>query len=273
MADIRDEHHDAPWPRLLCLDPRRIVLLAGALVAAAWAVFLVTDILLQVDPGDRRPMWSLLFNDRFVEWAQWILLGLSIAAAGMLAGRLSASGSSGAQSFFTLMSIGLVFMLFEDAGDARHTISGWALQVVGERPLGLPHQVVSDMPYFAAIAAIPVYALVRYGKHPWSSQRTRPFLLGAFGLYGLAAFGSGIRHLGDVYVKFGEFIDREIFRGRLPMGPYDTERGHFVFVDGAIEESIETMAAACMLAMMLAFAYDLRSEPAAHTVAGEADRR
>lgn len=247
------------WPRPLQVRPRTVVLAAAGLVAVAWVVFLAIDIVGLVEWPEDRVAWRKLFNDRPVEWSQWLLQGSAILVAGFVAGRLTREEDRGLRAFLLVLGAGLVLMLFEDAGDARHVISRDLRDLYGEEILGLPYRVVSDVPYFLVIAALPIYALLRYGREAWRAPTARPYLVAGYGLYALTGGGSGIRHLGDLYITIGAFVDRVVFAGRFPVpSNLSQERAHFFVVDSVLEESLETMAAASLLAVMLAIGQDVR---------------
>jgi hypothetical protein len=248
------------WPALLRLRPAAVVAVVGVLVILAWGMVVWVDLLDMVARGDRfKPVWQHLFNDRPVEWMQWFLLPAATVTAAYLSGRLHALGDRGAANFFLLFSIATGLMMIEDAGDIRHVISDYVEWIFGERILGLPVMVVTDVPYFALLAAVPIYALVRHGRDAWRSPGARPYLVLGFGLYALAGGASGIRHLGDLYVRVGRRLDAWFLGGRFPAPDELTqERAHFLLVDSLVEESVEAMAAACFLALVLAFAADLR---------------
>ena len=247
------------WPRPFKVRPRVVMIAASSLVALAWVLFLVIDIGGWLSLPNGRVAWRELFNDRPVEWAQWLLQGAAILTAGFTAGRIAREEHRGLRTFLLLLGAGLVLMLFEDAGDARHVISNYVAAVFGTEVLGLPHRVVSDVPYFLVIAALPVYAIVRYGRDAWSAPTARPYLISGYGLYALTAGGSGIRYLGDLYTSFGAGIDRLLFAGRFPV-PSGSQQdvAHFMLVDSVLEESLETLAAASLMAAILAVGHDLR---------------
>jgi len=56
----------------------------------------------------------------------------------------------------------------------------------------------------------------------------------------MAAIGSGIRYLGDFYIRIGAWVDRTFLGNRFPAPEGMTqERAHFFIVDSVIEESVE----------------------------------
>ena len=249
------------WPAVFTVPPRAIVLVVGAWVLVAWIIFLAADIFRVINLSESYPAWSLLFNDRPVEWTQWLLQGAAILTAGFVAGRIENPSYRGVRTFLVLLGAGLVLMLFEDAGDVRHVISGGlhALGVFGDTLGGLPYRVVSDIPYLLAISALPLLALVLHGRDAWRATSARGYLVSAYLLYAIAGGGSGLRHIGDLYITIGAAIDRIVFAGRFPVPEgMIQERAHFYILDSLIEESIETMAAAAFLAAILAIGREVR---------------
>jgi hypothetical protein len=247
---------------LLRLKPQTLLLAVATFVTAAWMIFIAVDILDVAGTRARvaRPMWTYLFNDHFVEVTQWVVMAVTVLAMGYVAGRLRWMGHRGASTFFFLLGIGLGLMLVEEAGDVRHTISGEVQRSFGTEIFGLPYQFVSDAPYFAALAAVPLYAFIRYGRYAWRAPSARSYVVAAVVLYAVAAIGSALRHIGGLYISVGAAVDRYFFDGRFPPAPNMTqERAHYFVVDGPIEESIELFAATCMLAIVLAFGADVRS--------------
>jgi len=247
------------WPFLLRIPPGTLVAVVLGWLLIVWIIFIAIDIMNLIDIELSQPVWTRLFNDRPVEWSQWFLLAFAIVASAYLAGKLDAGKKVMAARFFFLLAIGLGLMLIEDAGDIRHTLSSWLHEATGPFIFGLPHRVVSDVPYFAALAAVPLYAVFRYGSYAWESAGTRFYLPLGVIFYALAAVCSGLRHLGDFYIKVGLRLDSFLFGGRFPVPDGMTqERAHFFIVDSVIEESVELLAVTMIFAAILAYARNLR---------------
>lgn len=250
------------WPLPLRLSPGSVIVPVVLTVVAAWLIVVVVDLLSNpTNEASWRPMWQHLFNDRPIEWMQWFLLPATILTAAYLSARLDAVGERRIAAFFLLFSVATALMLIEDAGDIRHVLYSYASRRVnGDSIFGLPVRVVTDGPYLALLAIVPIYAILRYGRDVWRSPRTRPWLVLGFGLYALAGGSSGIRHLGDFYIRVGRWIDESTLGSRFPVPAGETQEiAHFLLVDSLIEESVETIAAGCFLAMVLAFAADFRA--------------
>jgi len=260
------ERPEAALP-LVRPQPRTVIIAAAVVVALAWLVFLVVDVWNVGGLGDRFnwPLWTSLFNDRPVEWLQWVALAAAIVAGAYLAGRLHGRGDPALVSFLGLMAVGAAIMLLEEAGDIRHVVSSYVQIVFGQEPiLGIHYRVLSDVPYFAVIAAVPVYALLRHGLAVWrQAPNARSYLVVAYGLYGLSAASSGLRHLGGgdadqgvdgggLYESIGRFLHELFLSGAAPPPGESMEWLHFFIVDSIVEESVELLAAASLLALLLA---------------------
>lgn len=244
----------ASWPRLLAIEPAEPVKLSGAVLVAALIVVAVIDVVQITD--EPVGLWALLFgNGGPIEWMQWGLLGITAIAASFLSARLRSD-------FFYLFAFAAALLLIEDAGDPRHRLSVYVRAFVGDDIGVLPTSTVVELTYFAALAAVPLYAFWRYRTEVWSFTTARRYLLGGYGLYAVAALASGTRKLGS-YETVGLLID-DALGGRLAMGPYDPGEGHLQFIDGVVEESIELLAAACLLALVLACAKESRGIRDAH---------
>jgi hypothetical protein len=238
----------ASWPAIFRAGPRALVAGVVAFLLVTWLAVIVVDVVL---PRGDVILWMHLFNDRPVEWAQWLLLPAAAVSAGYLAARLP---DGEAARFFLLFAVGVSLMLVEDAGDVRHVISDYVVDQVGGRVRGVRTRTVSDLVYFALLAAVPVYALLRYGRSVWRVRAVRGYLAGGYGLYAVAAIGSGLSGLG-LYQAVGRFVADVAFAGRLAL-PTWAEPGwsHFFIADSALEETIETLAAGLMLGLVLAYA-------------------
>lgn len=259
------------WPRIFCIPPAAVLGIAAAIVLGSWTLVILMDVLgvlAPTKPGILQrlhngvPMYFHLFNDRPVEWSQWPIMAATVLGSGYLAGRLEGGPLQGARTFFLLFGAGVGLMLIEEAGDIRHTITDYVRLLVGWDLHGIPPQVLVDVPYFALLAVLPVWAVLGYGRHIWRAPAARAYLVGGVCLYAVASVGSALlssRH----YTLIGSWIDHTLMGGRL--APIPGELGedgiyYIIFVDGAIEESIELMAATCFLCVVLAYVRELRAE-------------
>lgn len=256
-----------PPPLVVRPRPRTVVLTAAAVVVLAWLAVLVVDVWNVAGLGEipRHALWVNLFNSRPVEWLQWVALGAAGVGGGYLAGALRGRGQPALTAFVALLAAGAVVMLLEEAGDIRHSVSLYVLAWFGEQPLpGLHYRVVSDLPFLTLVALLPVYALLRHGRAVWTDARgARPYLVATYGLYGIAALASGLRHLGGtgghadragLYADLGAALHATVFSGITQPAYMDLTELRFLLVDSIVEESIELLAAASLLGLVLAVA-------------------
>lgn len=109
---------------------------------------------------------------------------------------------------------------------------------------GLTDKAV-EFVYFSALAAVPLYALLCYGRHLVSSPRLLAYVLAGFALYGTAAIASVTRNWGGWYGWVGARIHEGL--GMVaPEGMSAEESGHWL-VDAVLEETLETLAATFLL--------------------------
>ena len=251
---------DDDWPWLFRIRPKVLIWSIVGWIMFAWLLFLSVDIWQWFDLGNERPMWSLLFNDRPIEWTQWFLFAFAIAGFAYLAARLDVAQRRLAAKFFFLFAIGLGLMMIEDAGDIRHTLSWEVRRITGDTILGLPYRSMVDLPYFALLAAVPLYAVIRYGRYVWAEVAVRRYLIASVILYAIASIGSGVRYFGDFYQNMGAWIDNNLMGGQFPgVSGHSQETTHLLLIDSPIEESIELMAITLLIAGMLTYALRLRT--------------
>lgn len=239
----------------------RIFISPGILIAAvvfwlflAWGIFLAADIWGIISLNLGQPAWQVIFNRYPVEWATWTVLAVGIVAAGYLSGRLDGESQKGASRFFLFFALGLAFMLIEQAGSIRHQISDMVGRITGPEIFSVSYIVISDVPYFALLSVLPLYALGRYGRYIWHCASARGYLAAGVILFAMAAIGNGLRFFNDFYFHFGAWVDGNLFGGRFPVPEEMTQEwAHFFLVDSPIKESLELLAATMLLAAVFAF--------------------
>lgn len=97
----------------------------------------------------------------------------------------------------------------------------------------------------------------------WHVRSTRLYLVAGLLLYGLAAGGSALSNLFHSYVGIGSWFDATLLGERLaPLPGRTQELTYFLFVDSAIEETLELIAIALLAAAILAFVEYLRQRSA-----------
>jgi hypothetical protein len=202
-------------------------------------------------------VWRHLWNDRLTEWFAWVLMAVFAPAAAYTGGRLRSLGHRRVAAFWTLFGFGMGAMLVEDAGDVRHVTSAYLRDLVAAEFFGLHYAVLGDLVIFVAIAALPVFAVLRHGLDVWRASRSsRAYLLGGFALYGLAGGSSALRLVGDLYERLGAGFHRLLGGGLIVPANMSLDGLHYRLIDSVVEESIEFLAISLFLAGLVAFVSD-----------------
>jgi hypothetical protein len=244
-----------------------VVVLALSWLGVTWAAFLLVD---AWDVGGSRSafaawtagrtephVWRHLWNDRLTEWFAWVLMAVFAPVAAYLGGRLRSLGHRRVGAFWAVFGLGMAFMLVEDAGDVRHVTSAYLRDLVAVELFGLHYAVLGDLVIFLAIAALPVYAVVRYGLDVWRASRSaRAYLVGGVTLYGLAGGSSALRLVGGLYERLGAGFHRLVGGDLLVPANMSIDGLHYRLIDSVVEESIEFLAIALLLAGLAAFTAD-----------------
>lgn len=151
---------DADWPYITRLRPKTAMAGMTLLLLLAWSMFLAIDILGWFNPVLERPVWQMLFNDRPVEWIQWLVLAFSTVLSGYVAGRLDAGNHTRPARFFLWLAVGFGLMLIEDTGNIRHILTEEIVRLAGPNIFSVPSGFVVEAPYFLGLAAVPIYMLL-----------------------------------------------------------------------------------------------------------------
>ena len=258
---------------------RHVVVLAFVYLMMAWLALIVVDVLNVAGIQDALPdglqwraIWFNLFSQAGpVEMMQFAMLGGTVVVGAVMAGTLHASRRPTPGSFWMLIAIGALILLVEEASDVRFKIWDMVSLVVGE---GEAQRNIVELASFALLAAVPVYAVLRYWRVPWRSSSTRRYLVACFAVYVPTALASGTRNIGgdeSWYVAWGQFLHERVFAGRL-LEDFPAFLGKppgYLLMDGPITESFELIGATMLLAAALAYAHHYRREPA---IADLADR-
>lgn len=250
---------DAPWPWLLRWQPGQLLLAVVGILALTWMSWIAVDAFNVGGLGDRldAPLWRNLYNDSLIDVVQWVLLALAVVAAGYLAGRIARDGQRREASFFLLLGLGLGLMLIEEASNIRRSLGYNARERFGDTILGIDHTLLTYGPVLTAVSVIPLYALLRYGVDIWRVRPARAYLIGGYAAFAMVAVTSLIKNVGGLYVTLGDALDSLLGGVRLVEGR-SRDWGYLTLTDATIEEPIEAIAAASMLAMILAYANAVR---------------
>lgn len=244
------------------------------LLIDVWNLFGVRDLVIEY--RDFPYFWFHWFLVP-VEVLQWPMLGLCILTYAFIAGIAYRNGEKEVLSFWLLLGAGVILMLMEDAGDVRHIIRNDIEEITGESSYGYIGTIF-ELSYFAVLALIPLYAILRYRRVYWPVKATKGYFLLGFFCYGLAVFSSwagsafrSVTEFNDLYTFAGQFIVRPLFH--LNEGARElyeqtnmefAERGNhlveFWFMDRVYEESLELLGAGALLAAGLSFLFYMNNK-------------
>ena len=267
------------------------IIFVGSLVVVGLSLLLFYLIDLRNALGLRSVLYSLeegsfffehrpFFFDHFYrnggigEILQWVLLGSAAVISSYVAGRL-AGRDRRAALFWLILGVAFTLMLIEDAGDPRHTIRSYVQALFSEVGQGIAG-TITELIYFAVLAAVPIYALVFYRERAMRELRTRRYLIVGFVSYALAAglsfVGSAFERVIDMnfYTWTGGMLRRFFVSiGDEQVGMlwqmYDSSQGwpfiSFFLMDNLVEEAIELIGAGAFSAAAIAFLLAQRRTP------------
>jgi len=203
-------------------------------------------------------------NSGFAELVQWGFLGASMFLAAWYAGRAYIQNKN-ISKFLMILSIAFVLMLIEDAGDVRHTLMSYVQLAFDEPDQGIFGTAFEAL-YFAGLASVPIYALIRYGTELRTYNKAFWYIIYGFIAHALAAslsfIGTAFQMLlerdvytimGDMFVSFSFKIGDEA----LPMlwESWNAQNWlyqiGFYLMDSLVEENIEIIGNAAFLAGIL----------------------
>lgn len=239
------------WPRIFALGPGAVLRATGTAIVSVTLVVYLADI--RGVAGDlATPAYLRLFNDGPLEWIGWVLVAAAAIAGGYASGRLAAS-DPGASSYFLWFSAGLSLVLVDELSHFRHALTSGSAPL-GEDLLGISRYAVVTVLVFGPVGAVLAYGLLWHGRHLLVSADAVRCALAGYALYGSVAIASAVEGVVDGYERVGALVDRHLLGGRLPIPPGDTvAAGHFLLTDGLIDEAIEVMASALLLAVVLTY--------------------
>ncbi len=242
------------------------IAIAAAWLCFGWGVFVVIDVfnlwntqqlLFGAARSGANAYFQLFRDGGPTEWLQWAFLGGAALTWAYLAGVLF-ERENPISRLFLLMAGAMLLMLIEDAGNPRHMLGRYAAFLGGD----VGRYVASTL-VMAAIAALPLFALVRYWKllryNTPERTRARRLLIAAFAVYGLAAASSALSVFW--YDQTGHFILERILGGRVvPMTGWwgRANPDGYLLMDNLFEESVELIGASFFLAAANAFRKSLR---------------
>lgn len=195
-----------------------------------------------------------------IEFVQYSFLGI----AALYAAKNSITSEPIVKKFWSLLSVGLLYMLIEDAGDIRHFIRDYINLLAGESHYGILG-TITELVYFVVLASIPLYAYFKYGRHFLNEHKvTRNYLMGGISFYALAG---GSSFLGSA---FGQILGNDLYTflgNRLvniivQLGGSEVDshylginynRISFHLLDSPYEETLELIGGSLFLAAALTY--------------------
>ncbi|GEL07211.1 hypothetical protein [Salisediminibacterium halotolerans] len=236
-------------------------------------VFGVSERLLAAQDGETAYVWYHWYEFP-VEVLQWPALAAAMLLFGIIYGNAS-ERSAGAdlsplgpppivRRFSLLIAAGLLLMLLEDAGDVRHIITDLMNMITGGAGSGSRYGYAAtlfELGYFAALAAVMLFAIVRYRAAFIADRRAVIWLAGGIVFYAVAvtsswagsAFGA-VLDISQLYTAIGNRAVELLFvNGAHSEALYEQARDTvgnvgFMFMDRVYEETLELMGAAFLLA-------------------------
>lgn len=236
-----------------------LVFWAGLVLSWLFVIFVdmmnvggLGDYLIEIAARDGSAFVMLFGEARPVEWMQWACL----AGASMMAAQIgvvcSIYGNKKKKKFAYVMAIFFAILLMEDAGNLRHNISNTIVSA------GIPQPFFPNfyrMVIYALYAALPIYAVVRYGSSVVRLNKMSAVFWGAFVVYALASVMSVFAPVNDFYEVIGEGMNDLLFSGRVIYDGVRFESGYWI-MDLLVEESLELIGAIMFLTAFIG----LRSE-------------
>ena len=253
-------------------NPSIVFFIILSFVILSFLLFLVIDVFnifgikyIMLNNLDIPYFWYHWYNMPVESPLQWYILGITLLIFAINAGVAIEQQKKDIYVFWLLMSLGLMLMLVEDAGDVRHHIRGllfggsWTYGILG---------TVFEFLYFSVIGLILVFAFFKYRNVFWKKDKIRNYLIIGYLFYGLGVAFSFVGSafsavLGfSFYDKAGQIIFSklmlrdEISRMIYEQAIYHNEFVVFLFMDRLLEESLELIGAAGLLtAGIYFFAY------------------
>ena len=217
-------------------------------------------------------LWFHIFREaHLTENIQWLFLGASVVGAGRLGMKHLRQQSHLCRIWF-LLSGGIFLMLLEDAANIRHHLTTFIGAVYFEVDpdslawrTGWPRTFI-EFAFFTVVGIIMVATFIYILKNIRPSSSGVKLLTAGYLTYGIATVFSATRNMGNWYAEIGGRILNQLTAG-ASLGwtgettAYDNPLG-FWFMDFVVEESLELLGAAFLLAAVAVFTVHLnRQQP------------
>ena len=221
-------------------------------------IFGLNDWLTSTYENEYPMLWIQMFREGSpTEYLQWFYLGTAVVLCFILflfIYRRSASFPWG----WLLLVKGLGIMFLEDVINLRHKLSGFVaadiLEVTSRAEFfGDPRRSYIELSVYLVLGIIMIVALIYILKDKKTSYFGKKLLLAGYILYGTAALASATRHLGEWYTRVGQEILLRLYPDNWASFLESNHIYGFMFMDYLVEESVELLGAAFLLAAIVAF--------------------
>lgn len=223
-------------------------------------IFGLNDWLIVTYEDDHPIFWVQMFKEASpTEYIQWFYLGISVLSS-LAMFTLILKRNNKISRPWLFLSIGLAIMFAEDVFNLRHKLTGFVnikyFNVTRQEWIYSPLRSYIEFLVYVLLAVIMVIALVYIFKDKRLSMLGKKLLIAGYFFYGVAAFASATRHLGGEhgwYVEVGRFVLLRLYPNNwIPLIEADPFYG-LAFMDYLVEESIELLGAAFLLAALIVF--------------------
>ncbi len=246
---------------LACTYLLSAMVLSYAVDVAGLNIFGLGENYGQYREGESVLLWMELFREAsLTEVLQWIFLGLSVVLSLYLYRKHKEDLSNPA--VWLLLCLGLTLMFFEDSQNWRHRLSGSIGSYLGYDIYSLEFRGSTlrtsiEIIFYAVLGSIMSFSFYKIVTERSNPLKMKAYLCLGYLFYAIAAIGSATRNIEDWYARAGARMLDVLIQGRdLHWGVETLHNEYplgFWFMDYLLEESLELLGAACILAAVIVF--------------------
>jgi len=233
------------------------VVLAGLLIVLfdIFNLFGVRTFLEDLALNHPRVWLQLFLEGGPTEVLQWLALGFSSILSCYISGQLGREKIYQLRNFWFFLSIFLLLLVLEDAGNISHTFS----EIMENAFPGNPF-LNSRAPVYSFYFIIGILPILFYFKEIFFFKKFFSLLTIGYFIYGLAGFQSVfLDFLGINRGEIGNVIIYEWLEGKLHFSsPVGNNIGDF-FMDTVVEETVELLGACFLLSAVIYFFNELKN--------------
>jgi hypothetical protein len=249
------------------LTPTRLFGAVLIILVAAWTLMVAIDVLgigdIRGDAMTRTVGAPLVLLWAFgeggpIELLQWTCLGACLVLLLRVVRRPTSARGTGYRRVMILGWIGIAFMFLEDTLNTRHVFVQSVLPIiVGHVDERSALAIATELSLYWAMGGVMLAFLILGYRSFRAAPPASSYLVAGYVAYGLAAAASATRHLGGWYRRLGDgLIERiapsavELYQAWAPAEDIVVEvfTLGFWFMDLAVEETLELIGAAALLA-------------------------